>query len=187
MGSLTDYRLPGDLALFHALNGLPAPLARSVCLASDRIFGLACLGAALAFVAWRERQAWLPNVLAVIGAVGATDLVGARLLKPLCHRLRPCDVLPPGTFHPWLSASRGGSLPSLHAADAFAAAFVVSRLLPRSWPWVYLAAVLIALSRPVGGVHWPSDTLAGAAFGTLVGALAVVLLRRYRAPLAATA
>ncbi len=187
MGSLTDYRFPGDLALFHALNDLPAPLARAIALASDRWFGLACLAVALGLIARRDRRAWLPPLLATASALAATDLVGARILKPLLHRLRPCDVLPAGTFHPWLSASRGGSLPSLHAANAFAAAFVVSRLLPGSWPWVYAAAALIALSRPVGGVHWPSDIVAGALFGTLVGLLATTLLQRYRAPAAAAA
>ncbi|MHB8419304.1 MAG: phosphatase PAP2 family protein [Myxococcales bacterium] len=180
MGPLSDYRLPGDLPLFHALNDLPAPLARGIVLASGRLFGLSCLAVMLGLVAWRERAGWLPRVAAAIAAVGATDLLGARLLKPLFHRLRPCDVLPPGSFHPWLEASRGGSLPSLHAANAFAAAFVLSRLLPRSWPAAYAAAALIAISRPVGGVHWPSDIVAGALLGTAVGALAIALLTRFR-------
>jgi undecaprenyl-diphosphatase len=69
-------------------------------------------------------------------------------------------------------------MPSLHAANSFALAVVLSRALPRLAPLLYGFASLIALSRVVGGVHWPSDAVAGALFGSLVGLAASWRLER---------
>jgi undecaprenyl-diphosphatase len=62
------------------------------------------------------------------------------------------------------------SYPSAHAATSFAAARTMSGLLPA--PALYALAVPLALSRPYLGVHYPSDTLAGAVLGTAVAELA---------------
>jgi membrane-associated phospholipid phosphatase len=63
------------------------------------------------------------------------------------------------------------SFPSAHASTSFAGALVYARLGLPAGP-LYALASSIALSRLYLGVHYPSDTLAGAALGTLVGALA---------------
>lgn len=55
------------------------------------------------------------------------------------------------------------SYPSAHASTAFAGARALSPLLPAR-P-LFVAATVMALSRPYVGVHYPSDVLAGAAFG----------------------
>ncbi len=82
--------------------------------------------------------------------------------------MRPFDALP-GAVHQAFQVSHLGSMPSLHAANAFALAVVLSRAVPRLAPILYGFATLIALSRVVGGVHWPSDVVAGALFGSAVG------------------
>ena len=56
--------------------------------------------------------------------------------------------------------------PSAHSTTSFAAAGVLSRGLPAG-P-IYACAGAMALSRAYAGVHYPSDVLAGAAFGTAV-------------------
>lgn len=63
------------------------------------------------------------------------------------------------------------SFPSAHASTSFAAAGLYARLgLPA--PVLYGLAVKLSLSRLYLGVHYPSDVLAGAALGALVGSSA---------------
>ncbi len=78
------------------------------------------------------------------------------LLKLLVQRSRPAGAafLIPYAF------------PSLHAAIAFAAAFILAKLrFPALW---FELAVLIALSRVYLSVHYLSDIVAGAALGLAI-------------------
>jgi undecaprenyl-diphosphatase len=91
-------------------------------------------------------------------------------LKALVGRLRPCDALG------WCAAAAvgspgGPSFPSGHAAGSFAFATFVSVRAPRFAPPLFLFAALVAWSRCVLGVHYPSDVVAGALVGVLIGAL----------------
>jgi decaprenylphosphoryl-5-phosphoribose phosphatase len=84
-------------------------------------------------------------------------------VKLVVHRPRPrLEGLPPLT-----STLSNRSYPSAHAATSFAAA----RTLPVTRGPAYAAAVAMALSRPYLGVHYPSDTVAGAALGEAVARL----------------
>jgi len=101
---------------------------------------------------------------------GAAGVAGAYVLNTaikLAVRRRRPDV--PGL--PALTGTPTGlSFPSAHATSSFAGARVYSALLPAG-PLYALAAGLAA-SRVYLGVHYPSDSLAGAALGLLVGGAA---------------
>ena len=91
--------------------------------------------------------------------VTALTLMANTVLKALVRRARPVlEELP--ALSPTLY---GRSYPSAHASTSFAAAGALSPALPRV-P-VYTAAVLMCLTRPYLGVHYPSDVVAGALFG----------------------
>jgi membrane-associated phospholipid phosphatase len=94
------------------------------------------------------------------------------LLKTVFDRPRPSVVDP--AVHPLVALPDNGSMPSTHAAAAFAAAVAVGLVhRPLRRPLVVLAA-LIAFSRVWLGVHYLSDVLVGGALGT---AIALVLVR----------
>ena len=61
------------------------------------------------------------------------------------------------------------SYPSAHAATSFAAARALSQALPP--PALYAAAAVMAVSRPFLGVHYVSDSVAGAALGDAMARL----------------
>jgi membrane-associated phospholipid phosphatase len=63
------------------------------------------------------------------------------------------------------------SFPSAHSTSSMAAATAFGRVEPRTRVPLYALASAICLSRPYLGMHYPSDVLAGAAFGILIGGL----------------
>lgn len=89
------------------------------------------------------------------------------ILKPLIARVRPCDVNAAVTL--LVSRPTDWSFPSGHTAASFAA--VGALLMEKNWLWKpgFALAVLIAFSRLYLYLHWPSDVLAGAALGTMLG------------------
>jgi undecaprenyl-diphosphatase len=89
-------------------------------------------------------------------------------LKALTSRVRPCNALSWAHTLP-IDVPMDSSLPSGHAAGSFAFAVFVFYFSRRAG-WALLAlASLIALSRVMLGVHYPSDVMAGAALGSAFG------------------
>lgn len=115
--------------------------------------------AALGAVAHRsQRPVYARGARAV-----AITLVLNYAVKVSIRRARPLlEDLPP--LSPTLSSL---SYPSAHASTSFAGARVMSDALPAA-P-LYAAAVAICLSRPYLGIHYPSDVVAGAALGAVIG------------------
>ena len=156
-----------DSTLLQLLNGTVAwPLVRQLVWLIHQPWSPILLILALIAFAWRQRRWW--DLLAVAAAIAVSDPLCARLLKPLFARPRPC--LDPDIMAPFGCGS-GWSMPSCHAANAFALAAAVGA------PWAWVLATIVALSRVVAGVHHPSDVAVGAAAGTLVGLSARALLR----------
>src|SRR5262249_2035430 len=111
------------------------------------------------------------EVLLVTAATALTASLTTDAIKAATSRDRPdVDML--------VSRPHSSSFPSGHAATSFACATVLSAFEPRLRVPLYVLAALIALSRTYVGVHYPLDVLAGAAWGLLIGWLAVRALRR---------
>ena len=114
---------------------------------------------------------------AALPAIGQMALAAAiglplyKLLKRGTRRPRPCAASPdpPVALVPALDLH---SFPSGHTLHAVAFTLVVLGSYPAlGWALVPFAA-LVAMSRLVLGLHYPSDVVAGAALGTGIGLLA---------------
>lgn len=92
-------------------------------------------------------------------------------IKFVTGRARPKTEEDSSTFRPLASSSRFRSLPSGHAASAFAVASVIAGE-SEDFSLDFLAyslAVLAALSRVHDNEHWASDVFLGSALGYFVG------------------
>lgn len=120
-------------------------------------FGIGLAGAA--FDPPRRKQ-WL--VSAAIGPVAIGLNFGIKLVA---KRPRPTlEGLPPLG-----GAPSSLSFPSAHATASFAAATAMSRFAPELKLALFGAAAMMAVTRPYLGMHYPSDILAGAVLGTVLG------------------
>lgn len=97
-----------------------------------------------------------------------------KLLKQGTGRARPCDRHPAIRRH--APALDRYSFPSGHTMHAVGFTVVVASHLPALGLLLLPFTLLVALSRMVLGLHYPSDVLAGAAIGTTVALLSRNLL-----------
>jgi membrane-associated phospholipid phosphatase len=94
------------------------------------------------------------------------SFIANQAVKFIVRRPRPNLPDLPALVH----TQSNRSYPSAHATTSAAAAVGLGRVLPR--PPLYAVAGALALSRLYLGVHYPSDTVAGAALGWAVAELA---------------
>lgn len=116
--------------------------------------GVAALGAVLAP---RQRKQWL-----AVGAGAFLAHAAAVVIKRVVKRQRP--------HHPAIVVNVGTpsrlSFPSAHATSTTAAAILLARVTGTRLPWLLIP--VMALSRLVLGVHYPTDVLTGVAVGAAV-------------------
>jgi membrane-associated phospholipid phosphatase len=119
------------------------------------------IGVVLALVDSSNREAWL-----ICAALAPVAITLNYVVKLIVKRQRPVlEGLPPLG-----GAPSSLSFPSAHASSAFAVATAMTRV----EPWGALAFVLalaLSLGRPYLGMHYPSDVLAGAVLGIILGLL----------------
>lgn len=117
--------------------------------------GVSLLGAVVA--PRRQRRQWL-----AVGAGAFIAHAAAVVIKRVVKRQRP--------HHPAIAVNVGTpsklSFPSAHATSTTAAAILLARVTGTRLPLVLIP--VMALSRLVLGVHYPTDVLTGVAVGTVV-------------------
>jgi undecaprenyl-diphosphatase len=171
---MLDTLLAWDRSLFLLINHVLANGALDLfftTITNGKFWILPGILAALVFLKVEKKRALLVLLLAGL-TVALTDPVCARLIKPLFHRLRPCNpdaLVEGGRF--LLGYKTSLSFPSSHAMNMFGQATLFSFFYPRPGPWFFLFAAAIGYSRIYVGAHYPLDVLGGALFGAVCGAL----------------
>lgn len=111
------------------------------------------------------RRAVTAAGFSALAALGA-----AWLIAHGWERLRPYEVHP-ADVQLFLSPSPDPSFPSDHATAAFAIAIALVLRHRAAGVAALVLAVLVGISRPALGTHYPSDVLAGAALGAAAALL----------------
>jgi undecaprenyl-diphosphatase len=163
-----------DWTLFHAANTVlvgrdwledpvTATLGLVVPLYAAATIALWLLARPYGLTRWKQA-----TVAALLSA--SVALLANQAIAQLWDRPRPFAAHPL-TTHLFAAASSDPSFPSDHAAAAFAIAVAVLVFSRRAGAAFLAAATLIAVSRVVVGLHYPSDVIAGAAVGTAAALL----------------
>ena len=102
-------------------------------------------------------------------------ILGNYLIKPFFGRIRPCNI--DATLRMLIERPIDFSFPSMHTATAFSVAVVIYGKNKFFGILMIVLSCLIALSRVYLNVHYTTDIIFGALFGTAV-ALAFRLVSR---------
>lgn len=106
-------------------------------------------------------------------AAGLLGLATYKWLKRRTSRPRPCQVY--AAISAAAPALDRFSFPSGHTLHAVSLSLVVVAGFPELAVVLYPFALLVAFSRPILGLHYPSDVIAGAVIGALVAQVALSL------------
>lgn len=130
-----------------------------------------------------ERRHWAPALCAAGALSGGLT---ANVIKLMIARTRPRNFSFASanvwqTFDSWLPLGSGGSaaqsFPSAHTATAMGFAIALAAIYPRGRWWFFTLAGLVGMHRVQSSAHFPSDVLAGAAVGWVMGHLCVMMTR----------
>ena len=168
-----------DYTIEHAINhGLRSHPLLDAVLAGFASWGVTLFGIA-AFALWlldRPRHVGVYRRACAAGlSAAAAGLLVNQVISHTWQRARPYEAHPHGVI-PLISGSHDPSFPSDHATAAFAIAFGILFVAYRAGLVFLLWATLIALSRVLVGVHYPTDVLASLVVGVAAGFLTARVL-----------
>lgn len=111
-----------------------------------------------------------PPLARTMTLLGAANLALYALLKQGTRRDRPCDPLKGcAGIRACTPVPDAFSFPSGHTLHAVAFSLPLAAAFPTLAPALWTFATLVAVSRVVLGLHYPSDVVAGAAIGGITG------------------
>jgi hypothetical protein len=96
------------------------------------------------------------------------------------HRIAMCLSL--AAFNPLVATPGHDSWPSGHSTESFAVARVLATLCPDAGPQLRAHAARIAQNREVAGVHFPTDSAAGAVLGDTLARFVIAVGEGRQAP-----
>jgi undecaprenyl-diphosphatase len=175
---MAEFLFSQDLAVFHFVNRtLSNPVLDWLMpfltdLNKQKIVLWLVAGALAWMILSGKTEIRLAAILLILTVI-ISDQFNSHIVKFWFARPRPCLTYADVLLR--VNCGSGFSFPSSHAVNNFAGAIVLSFFIPRTTPWVYLFASLVAFSRIYVGVHYPLDVLGGAVIGTAVGAIVIGL------------
>ena len=117
--------------------------------------------------------------IALIAGAAMCFLIGSICLKPLFARPRPCWI--DHSIRLLIKNETDYSFPSGHTLVSFASAYIIFKGNKKFGYFAFVIAFLIGFSRLYLFVHFPSEVLAGAVLGIVIGYAAYVLTDRFYA------
>ncbi|UCD12699.1 MAG: phosphatase PAP2 family protein [Nitrospinaceae bacterium] len=177
-----------DKSLFYWINShFQSPLfGKFMVFVSDKYNFLSVGVLAAGIVLLVHKRHGLAYLLILAAVVVFNDFFCHHILKQIFQRLRPCAALPDVIVHIGCSEANF-SFPSNHASNIFTAATMTSFCFKNTFLFAIAFASMVGFSRVYLGAHYPSDVLAGAAWGLLMGGLGYLLHQRAIAPIPAKA
>lgn len=114
------------------------------------------------------------TLLTVLFAGFTVERIAYFFLKNKLKRNRPPQAIP--GFKSVIEPSDQFSFPSGHTSAAFLFAVIISMAVPFLTPFLFVWAVTVAFARVILGVHFPTDTVAGALLGSGIAWLALAVV-----------
>jgi undecaprenyl-diphosphatase len=165
-----------DFYIFQQMNQL---VGKSVFLDSLGVFFAKYLGyvlvAFLFLLLFKNFKKYWRVLILSLGVAIVARFGIVELIRFFCEKSRPFVE---NNVNLLLTHSATPSFPSGHAAFFFALSTVVYLYNKKTGLLFLLASFLISVSRVFAGIHWPSDILAGALIGVIVGWVVVKIFKK---------
>lgn len=170
LAGATSYLFASDERnMKERLHSNPSAASRGALASNLSLGALAAVPAYLSWYGWKHSDEFAQETAILSARAAAGSLIAAQIIHLATWRERPDEAVGAGRFY--RSPAVSSSFPSMHASAAWAIAPVLAQ---RYSGWltklaVYGMAGAATLSRLPARQHFPSDLLAGAALGWLIG------------------